>query len=362
MKINFNVLVNHISRVHRHFQVQAAQAVNVGLTLRNWLIGCYVREYELRGSDRAAYGERLLAKLAHQLSQSGVPRSEERELRRYRQFFLAYPQIRESLPPEAVARLAGGARPAAIRETVSPESHLPGKAMLERFSFSHFVELLQLEEPLQRAFYEVEAYRAHWSVRELRRQIASLYYERSRLSQDKKKLARLAHAGAERPDPALAIRDPYIFDFLGLKAKEALTETALEDSLLGRLQDFLLELGRGFCFEARQKRIVIGGDSFFVDLVFYHRILKCHILLELKVDDFRHEHLGQLNTYVNWFRLHEKAPGDNPPLGILLCTKKNEALVEYALAGMDNRLFVSKYQLQLPRKADIQNFLKEQIK
>ena len=361
MTINFKRLVDEIARVNRQFQTRAAKAVNISLTLRNWLIGGYIREYELKGSDRAAYGEHLLEKLANRLVNSGIVRSDERELRRYRHFYLAYPQIRESLSPEFVAVPPPAPKKAAIRETVSPESLLSGKVMLDRFSFSHFVELLDLEEPLQRAFYEVECYRGNWSVRELRRQIASLYYERSGLSRNKKKLAKLAHADAEPTDPAQAIRDPYIFDFLEIKAKEALSETVLEDSLLNRLQEFLLELGRGFCFEARQKRIVIGGEHFFVDLVFYHRLLRCHILLELKNDSFRHEHLGQLNTYVNWFRIHETALGDNPPIGILLCTKKNHALVEYALAGMNNRLFVSKYQLKLPKKEQIRRFLEEQL-
>jgi len=362
MTINFKLLVDEIARIHRHFHTRAAKAVNISLTLRNWFIGGYIREYELKGSDRAAYGERLLEKLADRLARNGVARSDERELRRYRHFYLAYPQIRETLSPEFAALLVHAPKRTAIRETVSPDSLLSGKAMLDRFSFSHFAELLQLEESLQRAFYEVECYRGNWSVRELRHQIASLYYERSGLSRNKTKLAKLAHAKAELSDPAHAIRDPYIFDFLEIKAKEALSETALEESLLNRLQDFLLELGRGFCFEARQKRIVIGGEHFFVDLVFYHRLLRCHILLELKNDSFRHEHLGQLNTYVNWFRIHEMAPGDNPPIGILLCTKKNHALVEYALAGMNNRLFVSKYQMKLPKKEEIRRFLEGQIK
>ena len=216
-------------------------------------------------------------------------------------------------------------------------------------------------EPPKRAFYEAECIRGNWSVRQLKRQIASLYFERSGLSRDKAKLAAMAHADAQPAHPAQVIRDPYVFEFLGLKPRDVMSESALEDLLLDRLQEFLLELGRGFCFEARQKRILIGGDHFFVDLVFYHRILKCHVLIELKVDAFTHEHLGQLNTYVTWFRAHEMAGDDNPPVGILLCTQKNHALVEYALAGMDSRLFVSRYQLELPAKEEIRRFLEEQM-
>ena len=158
------------------------------------------------------------------------------------------------------------------------------------------------------------------------------------------------------------IRDPYIFEFLGIKPKEVMDESDLEGVLLDKVHDFLLEMGHGFCFEARQKRIIIGGDYNFIDLVFYHRILKCHILIELKVDKFKHEHLGQLNTYVSWYQKNQMTEGDNPPIGILLCIQKNHALVEYALAGIDNKVFVSKYQLELPRKQDMQKFLEEQTR
>lgn len=182
-----------------------------------------------------------------------------------------------------------------------------------------------------------------------------------RVVQKKKKLAELVKAGAESAEPKLAIRDPYIFEFLGLKPKEVMGESALEDRLLDKLQEFLLELGHGFCFEARQKRILIGDTHNFVDLVFYHRILKCHVLVELKLADFSHENIGQLNTYVSWYKKNIMTDGDNPPVGILLCTQKDQTLVEYALAGMDNALFVSRYQVELPKKGDIQRFMEETI-
>lgn len=199
-------------------------------------------------------------------------------------------------------------------------------------------------------------------MRELKRQINSLYYERSGLSTDKKKLSELAQQNAEQAKPNLAIRDPYIFEFLGLKPEEVMSESHLESQLLKRLEAFLLELGHGFCFEARQKRILVGDEHFFVDLVFYHRILKCHVLVEMKLDGFSHENIGQLNTYVSWYRENMMTEGDNPPVGILLCTHKNQALAEYALAGMDNNLFVSRYLLKLPGKDEMQAFIEEQIR
>jgi predicted nuclease of restriction endonuclease-like (RecB) superfamily len=245
---------------------------------------------------------------------------------------------------------------------VSTQLTVYGDKLIECLSFTHIVELIKVDDPLKCAFYEIECIRGNWSVRELKRQIASLYYERSGLSNNKKKLAELVQSGAEASEPKLAIRDPYIFEFLGLKSKEVMSESDLEDQLLDKLQEFLLELGHGFCFEARQKRILIGHTHNFVDLVFYHRILKCHVLVELKLEDFSHKNIGQLNTYVSWYQKNMATDGDNPPVGILLCTQKDHTLVEYALAGMDNHLFVSKYQLELPKKEEMQRFIEEQIK
>lgn len=362
-QIDFDALVSAIRQVHDHLAAQAGKAVNISLTLRNWAIGYYIREYEQRGADRAKYGATLLDNLAERLRNDNMKRVATRELRRYRQFYLVYPQIWQSatteflnMLPQAIFQL-----PASIRESVTPESMTSGKTLITRLSFTHLAELIAIDDSLKRTFYEAECIRGNWSVRELKRQIGSLYYERSGLSENKKKLAEMAQSGADQTTPILAIRDPYIFEFLGLKSKEVMSESDLEDALLDELQDFLLELGHGFCFEARQKRILIGDAYGFVDLVFYHRILKCHVLIDLKVENFTHENIGQLNTYVSWYRKNVMTDGDNSPIGILLCTKKNQAMVEYALAGMDNNLFVSKYQLELPSKEDMQRFLEESI-
>ncbi len=245
---------------------------------------------------------------------------------------------------------------------MSCSAQISGKTLVAKLSFTHFVELIALEDANKRAFYEVECIRGNWSVRELKRQLGSLYYERSGLSSNKRKLAELMQQNTEPAEPKLIIRDPYVFEFLGLRPPEVMSESCLEDQLIDKLEEFLLELGHGFCFEARQKRLLIGDGLFFIDLVFYHRILKCHVLVELKLEKFNHENIGQLNTYVSWYRKNIMIEGDNPPIGILLCTDKNHALVEYALAGMDNNLFVSKYLLELPNKEEIQTFLEEQVK
>lgn len=368
---NFATLVEAIADVHLRTQGAAAKAVNVALTSRNWLIGAYIHEYELKGQDRAEYGEHLFEHLARRLEEIGVPNCNRSRLYRYRDFYRLYPQIRAALSqPHAELIPAALAEPEIVA-TQSPQSAsvpsvatspLSGQIILNRLSYSHIELLIEINDPLKRAFYEIECIRGNWSVRALKRQIATLYYERSGLSTDKEKLAALTHAAAEQAEPKLAIHDPYVFEFLGLRPQEAASESNLEAALLEKLQDFLLEMGHGFCFEARQKSIIIGKTRGFVDLVFYHRILKCHVLIELKADEFRHEHLGQLNTYVTWYRRHMMTESDNPPVGLLLCTQKDHALVEYALAGIDNRLFVSKYLLELPRKEDLQRFLEEKRK
>lgn len=314
---SFAALVNVIADVNAELTAQAARAVNVSLTMRNWLIGFYIEEYERNGIDRQQYGEKLLDRLAESLTQKGVSRCDRRELYRYRQFYLVYPQIVESVTPQFRELLVATGKDTLgkIVEGLTPQSRTDGHTLLTRLSFTHLAELIALDDDTQRNFYERECLRGNWSVRELRRQVASLYYERSGLSHDKEQLAALAQKGAEQAEPQLTIRDPYIFEFLGLRSAEVMGESHLEDQLLDKL----------------------------------------------KVANFSHENIGQLNTCVSWYRKNVTIEGDNPPIGILLCTQKDHALVEYALAGMDNRLFVSRYQLELPRKEDMQRFLEAQI-
>lgn len=357
----FPALVASIRQVHQECATQATRAVNISLTYRNWLIGAHIHHYELQGADRATYGDKLLHRLAEALSLDQVSNCDRRQLYRYLRFYRLYPHIVGTLSPQFAALQPTAETGDAKVGTASPlstsDTSVTPVQLLNRLSYSHLEELVQLDDPLQRSFYEVEALRGNWSVRELKRQVATQYYQRSGLSTDKAGLALRAHTGAEQATPQQIIRDPYVFEFLGLKSQEMVTEGQLEDALLDKLQAFLLELGHGFCFEARQKRLLIGGEHFFVDLVFYHRVLKCHVLIELKNDAFRHEHLGQLNSYVGYYKKHAMTPGDQPPIGLLLCTRKNAELVEYALADMSNKLFVSRYQVQLPGKEEIAAFL-----
>jgi predicted nuclease of restriction endonuclease-like (RecB) superfamily len=357
--LNFNQLVKTIIQTHETLKAQAVRAVNISLALRNWLIGYYISEYKLNGSDHAAYGEKVFEKLAEQLMD--VSNCNKRQLYRYFNFYRIYPQIVGTLSPQFKKYLPEPVNSIKIG-TPSPHSEAKGYSIMERLSYSHIELLVEIEDETKRLFYEVECIRGNWSVRELKRQINSFYYERSGLSFDKKKLAVLVEKNAEIDQPTMVIRNPYVFEFVGLKPQEVMSESHLEKQLIGKLEDFLLELGNGFCFEARQKRILIGDEYFFVDLVFYHRILKCHVLVELKLEQFSHENIGQLNTYVSWYKSNMMTAGDNSPIGLLLCTQKNHALVEYALAGLDNNLFVSKYLLELPHKEELQAFIEEQVK
>ena len=373
----FDALVGAIERTHAVLAARAGRAVNASLTLRNWLVGAYIVEYEQRGTDRAAYGARLLESVAERLQREGVAGTAARSLRLYRQFYLTYPEIRQTVTAESwdelaldlpavvrsVTHGAGALRgtPVASDEAVPA---LPTDRLVAGLTFTHFAELLQVDDPLARRFYEAEALQGSWSVRELKRQIGTLYFERTGLSTDQAALAarvRGEAAARRQSGPGDFVRDPYVFEFLGLDPAHVMGESALEDALLDRLQAFLLELGYGFCFEARQKRLVIGGEHFFVDLVFYHRVLKCHVLVELKTEPFTHEHLGQLNTYVSYYRATQMTDGDQPPVGLLLCTAKNHALAEYALAGMNTALFVSRYLVGLPDREQISAFVRRSV-
>ena len=372
-KLEFSGLVEKIQSIHHELKRSALRSVNTMLTIRNWLIGYYITNYEMQGADRAQYGERLMDSISLELQRLKVPRSAKRELQRFCQFYRTYPLIVRSLNAELDKVVWGDIKPeitvTAESSVLSPKVRSVNaqlaklsSRLLNNLSYAHFEILITIEDELKRRFYELECLKANWSVRELRRQVYSLFYERTALSRDKEKLAELANAESESFDPVLTIRDPYVFEFLGVKSDSLLSESDLEDQLLGNLQEFLLELGHGFCFEARQKRILIGDTQFYIDLVFYHRVLKCHVLIELKVAEFNHENIGQLNTYVSWYRANEMREGDNPPIGILLCTGKDSTLVEYALAGMDNNLFVSKYLLELPSKEEMQAFLERSLK
>ena len=364
---SFEELSQYVVETHLYAQGNAIKAINQMATLRNWLIGCYIVEYEQNGSDRAKYGDRLLKRLEERVNTKGL---NETLFLAARRFYSFYPQIGDmlglSIHPIASEKSGGENKISStlslklqIPATLSPKFVTPAMTLISKLSFSHIREIMLQDDPLARYFYETECIKGTWSVRELRRQISTNLYFRSGVSKDPKKL--LASIAPEKNTAALAIRQPFAFEFLGLKAKDVISEGDLEDALITHLQDFLLEMGKGFCFEDRQKRMIIDDEYYYADLVFYNRILHCSVIVELKNDEFRHEYLGQLNAYVSYYKENEMYEGDNPPVGILLCTRKGEKMVEYAIAGMDNHLFVSTYMLQLPDKTTLENFLLKEL-
>jgi predicted nuclease of restriction endonuclease-like (RecB) superfamily len=234
--------------------------------------------------------------------------------------------------------------------------------LLNSISYTHFVELIKIEDHVKRKYYELLILKTQPNVRELKRQIATLSYERLGFSENKEIALQQISQKIQPAKAHDAIKTHYFFEFLGISAREMIEESELEQALINHLQHFIIELGNGFCFEARQKRLLMGDEYFFVDLVFYHRILKCHVLIELKVDTFNPGHAAQLVTYLNYFKKNLMENSDNPPIGILLVTDKNTALVEYASANEKDRLFVSKYKLQLPSEKELKTFLENELR
>lgn len=359
---SFNDLASIVQTTHDAAQSSAVKAINRMQTMRNWLIGYYIVEFEQHGKDRAEYGTQLLKKLEERVDRKGLTTT---LFKWARKFYRLYPQMMENLPIPICATVMHQLQPIENKEdTISASmTHqfvTPGKTIISHLSFTHLREIMTLDDPLARYFYEQECIKCTWSVRELRRQISTNLYVRAGISTNPEKLLSLpsvqGHDSAE-----LQIRQPFTFEFLGLKAQEVVDEHDLEDALISHLQEFILELGKGFCLEARQKRIIIDDEYYYPDLVFYNRILHCGVIIELKNEEFSYENFGQLNAYVSHYRENEMQPGDNPPIGILLCTRKGKKMVEYALAGMDNNLFVSTYMLQLPDKKTLEEFLLKQL-
>jgi predicted nuclease of restriction endonuclease-like (RecB) superfamily len=231
--------------------------------------------------------------------------------------------------------------------------------LLTNLSFSHFIELLKAGTANKRRFYEMQTIKNNWSVRDLKRAIESLLYERTGLSSDKETVLK-NHLLENDLKPEDVFRNTYMLEFLGLEEKPSYSESDLEESIISNLQNFLIEMGRGFCFEARQKRITFDNKHYRIDLVFYHRILKTHILLDLKIGEFDHSDAGQMNVYLNYYKDNESTNGDNDPIGIILCSGKNEALVKYATMGLPQQVFVSKYLINLPSEKELQKIIEEE--
>ena len=348
-----------------------SRSVNTTQVVANWLVGREIVEEQQMGERRAAYGEKIITELAQKLADVGVKGYGELTLRLCRQFFLSYPelpgeQICYALRNKSAARGASGQKCYAAGNKSAAEERLvlipqiiqacaatdwcPG-LLHAGLSWTHYRALMRVAGVKARAFYEIEAVQQNWKARELERQ--SLLFERLAKSRDKKGVMKLATKGQQIQSSADVFKDPLVMEFLGLPESHRLVETKLEEALISNLQHFLLELGKGFAFIARQERLTLEGDHYYVDLVFYHTILKCHILVDLKVRKLTHQDMGQMQLYVNYYDLERRSPGDGPTLGLILCTDKNETAVRYTMSSGQQNIFTSRYQFHLPTEADL---------
>lgn len=320
---SYSNLLENIGNAIISGQLKASQAVNVSMLESYWAVGRYIVEFEQNGADRANYGDKLLSKLSKDLKIRFGKKFSLSNIYNMRKLYLRFP----------------------IFQTVS------GK-----LSWSHYLELLKLEDDREISFYIQQSKIEQWSVRELKRQIDSMLFHRLALSTDKAGVLELARKGMIPAKPADIVKDPMVLEFVGLP-DPIIKESELEDALIENLEQFLLELGKGFAFIGRQYRLTLGGRHFKIDLVFYHRILKCFVLIDLKRGEIGYEDIGQMNLYLNYFKNEENTEGDNEPIGIVLGASKDEITMQYALEGITNQLFVSRYQLYLPSREELQNRL-----
>ena len=356
---DFENLVELCRRTHEKTQRSAARTVDSSLVVRNYLFGWYIVEYEQHGADRAEYGRGLIASLSGKLKAGAVKGCSPTNLRKFREFYLAYSEIQQTVSVESTELTKN--RQSRILGTLPSESLLATQIsqtlsaeLVKRFSlgWSHYVTLLTIDNPEERRFYEIEVIDNDRSVRELKRQIDSSLYERLALSRDKEEVSRLASEGQVVDKGSDLIKNPLVLEFLGLEEKPVYSESELETAIIDRLQHFLLELGKGFLFEARQKRFTFDNSHFRVDLVFYNRLLRCYVLIDLKRGELTHQDLGQMQMYINYFDRYVKTDDELPTIGIVLCGRKNDAVVELTLPEEAN-IYASKYQLYLPSKQEL---------
>lgn len=331
-------VVSHLSDAKQNI----IRTIDTEIIYAYWNIGKEIIEEEQNGEKRADYGKAIIQQLSERLVKELGRGYSKSTLADIRKFYLTYSN-NDSM----------------IFHALSGKSNQNTQPML---SWTHYRILMRVNNNEARAFYEIEAIQNKWSSRELERQICSLLFERLLKSKDREGLLRLSKNGQEILTPADAIKDPIILEFLGLPESHILVESDLEQAIISNLQQFLLELGKGFAFVSRQKRITLDNDHFYIDLVFYHTILKCYIVIDIKTSKISHENLGQIQLYVNYFDQEERTEGDNPTIGLILCTEKNDTMVKYTLGDKNKQIFASKYQFHLPTEQELETELKREIR
>ncbi len=379
-KEGFSHLIELFQNTQTNMQGQAVRAVDTALVIRNWLFGYYIVEFENAGADRSEiYGKELLKKLSNSLSKSLGKGFSKRSLEQYKKFYLSYKKIAQTLSAQSLEsqEKIAQALPAQsflpqkeqekIWQTLSAQSLNNNNSFSEltlelsknfNLTWSHYIVLLSVKNSDERKFYEIEAYKNCWGVRELKRQFHSALYERLSLSRDKDEIKQLSEKGLIVETPKDIIKDPIVLEFLGLEEKSNYSENDMETAIINNLESFLLELGSGFLFEARQKRFSFDTRHFFVDLVFYNRLLRSYVLIDLKIGDLKHQDLGQMQMYVNYFDRYVKLEDENPTIGILLCHDKSDDLVELTLPK-DSNIYASNYELYLPKKEALKQVVAE---
>lgn len=379
--LGFEKLVELFAQTQSELLKQAARSVDIALVIRNWLFGWYVVEFENGGAERAElYGKKLLQRLSAELKQAGLMGVSLTNLKQFRLFYETYKEIGQAVPDQSsistinwekitqsVSAQSLNADIQKIRQAAPDQSQETRTYLQEimaklsvRFvlGWTHYVTLLAVKNSEERRFYEIEAAENGWGYRELERQINSALYDRLALSRDKEEVKRLSTQGQLIEKPADVIKNPYILEFTGLEERKAFSEHDLEAALIDKIEHFLLELGKGFLFESRQKRFSFDNRHFYVDLVFYNRLLRCYTIIDLKIGDLKHQDLGQMQMYVNYFDRFVKLDEENPTVGILLCLSKSDELVELTLPK-DSNIYASEYQLYLPSKEELQKQLEE---
>ena len=383
-ELDFDRLYKSVVKLDEAFEDNTAKAINRNITARNWLIGFYIVNYEQKGQDRAKYGEKTLQTLAERLNKKSLS---YRNLKLYRQFYKEFTSLEKPIFDYVLKEfgsektLLSGiqknfienkttSKDLAISDCLigqstiaqSDDLQIPPEKLFSHLSYTHFTLIMGVENAVARIFYELETIKGVWTVRELKRQIETNYFERSAISSNPQKMSEYVQSKTQKMTVTDIVKNPYVYEFLGLKDREIVEESELEEALINHLEDFLMELGQGFCLESRQKRILVDDDYFFCDLVFYHRILKCHVLVDLKASKIKYDDIAQMNLYLSYYKKNIMREDDNPPVGILMCTQAGKELVEYAKEGIDENLFVKKYKLALPKESELTKWLKQEVK
>jgi predicted nuclease of restriction endonuclease-like (RecB) superfamily len=357
----YNSLIETISTTYIQGKINAFKVINSQLLVTYWQIGQHIVEFEQGGKSKAQYGKGLLEHLSKDLYLLHGKGFSLSNVKRFRQFYLTYPIYEEGDQKPKNKQTSISASVSHQSQSTENKNNTISASVSHQLTWTHYVELMKISDPLERNFYQQQTIIENWSIRELIRQKNSSLFLRLAASKDKEGILKLAQKGQLIETPTDILRDTYVFDFLKIPEPYHLSETDLEQRLISQLQTFLLELGKGFAFIGRQYRITLGNRNHYVDLVFYHRILKCFVLIDLKKEEASYQDVGQMNMYLGYFENEENTESDNPPIGIVLAKEKDELVIQYAMHNVSSQLFVQKYQLYLPNREELRKVIEDEL-